>query len=132
MQSAGRVALARYIYHAACRTSTRSTTLAVLARTGSVLGALDNPTLKLDAWLGKEMEFGTFKFVIDQERIDRVQLYVDRIRAEPGQMWVEKTLNTTPVLGVPGQEGHADVVKLNFTGRKRHRRPAVPRRGQCA
>jgi len=76
--------------------------------------ALDNPTLKLDAWLGKEMEFGTFKFVIDQERIDRVQLYVDRIRAEPGQMWVEKTLNTTPVLGVPGQEGHADVVKLNL------------------
>jgi hypothetical protein len=78
--------------------------------------ALTNPELKLAVFLGKEMEFSTFKFVIDEERIERVQTTVDNINAEPGRMWVEKLVNTTPVLGVPGQSGHADVVKLDLQG----------------
>lgn len=71
---------------------------------------------KADSWLGKEMEFGTFKFVIDEERIERIEETIQAIRREPGQMWVEKLLNTSPVFGVPGQEGHADIVKLDILG----------------
>ncbi len=76
-----------------------------------------------DIWLGHEMSFGTntatgepFKFVIDEARIDRVQRTIDRIKSEPGEMWVEKRLNTSSVLGVPDQKGHADVVKLDLLG----------------
>lgn len=76
-----------------------------------------------DIWLGHEMGFGInpatgepFKFVIDEERVDRIQQTIDKIKAEPGQMWSEKRLNTSPVLGVPDQQGHADVVKLDTMG----------------
>jgi hypothetical protein len=34
------------------------------------------------------------------------------INREPGEMLVEHGLNTTPVLGVPDQEGHSDIIKL--------------------
>jgi hypothetical protein len=77
---------------------------------------LQNPTLELSTFMCKEMQFGEFKFTIDEERIERVQRTVDRVNAEPGQMWVEKLVNTTPVLGVAGQSGHADVVKLDLGG----------------
>lgn len=76
-----------------------------------------------DIWLGNEMSFGVnpatgepFKFVIDEDRVDRVQQTIDKIKSEPGQMWTEKRLNTSPVLGVPDQKGHADVVKLDLLG----------------
>lgn len=71
---------------------------------------------KADSWLGKEMTFGEFKFVIDEARIERVEETVNAINREPGQMWVEKLLNTSPVFGVPGQQGHADIVKLDILG----------------
>jgi hypothetical protein len=76
---------------------------------------LDNPTLDLDSWLGKEMEFGDnppFKFKIDEERLERVRSCVRVINREPGEMLVEHRLDTTPVLGVPDQEGHSDIIKL--------------------
>ena len=71
---------------------------------------------KADSWLGKEMTFSGFKFVIDEERIERINETIQAINREPGQMWVEKLLNTSPVFGVPGQEGHADIVKLDLLG----------------
>jgi hypothetical protein len=76
---------------------------------------LDNPALDLDSWIGKEMEFGenpSFKFVIDEERLERVRSCVRVINREPGEMLVEHRLDTTPVLGVPDQEGHSDIIKL--------------------
>jgi Protein of unknown function (DUF2800) len=76
---------------------------------------LENPTLDLDSWLGKEMEFGEnppFKFKIDEERLERVRSCVRVINREPGDMLVEHKLDTTPVLGVPNQEGHSDIIKL--------------------
>jgi len=76
---------------------------------------LDNPTLDLDCWLKKEMEFGEnppFKFVIDEERLERVRSCVRVINREPGEMLVEHRLDTTPVLGVPDQEGHSDIIKM--------------------
>lgn len=78
--------------------------------------ALTNKDRKLDVWLGQEMEFQGFKFKIDAERLERVQAYVDGVNREPGQLWVEKLINTTPILGLPGQKGHADAVKLDILG----------------
>jgi hypothetical protein len=81
--------------------------------------ALDHPNESLDQFLGQEMTFGEnppFKFTIDQDRLDRVQVYVDNVNREPGRMWVEQKLETTPIFGVPDQQGHADVVKLDPHG----------------
>ena len=76
---------------------------------------LEHPNGDLDSWLGKELTFGEnppFKFVIDEERLDRVRSCVTVINREPGEMLVEHRLDTTPVLGVPDQEGHSDIIKL--------------------
>lgn len=69
-----------------------------------------------DVFLGKTLEFGGFKFVIDEDRIDRVRSTMTNIYREPGQMWVEHELKTSPVIGVPNQIGHADVIKLDPLG----------------
>jgi len=77
--------------------------------------ALENPTLDLDSWIGKELSFGDnpqFTFKVDGERLDRVRSCVRVINREPGEMLVEHRLDTTPVLGVPNQEGHSDIIKL--------------------
>jgi len=76
---------------------------------------LEHPTLDLDTWLGKELTFGEnppFTFKVDEERLDRVRSCVTVINREPGEMLVEHRLDTTPVLGVPDQEGHSDIIKL--------------------
>jgi len=73
---------------------------------------LENPALDLDTWLGKELEFDSFKFKVDEERLDRVRSCVAVINREPGEMLVEHRLDTVPVLGVPDQEGHSDIIKL--------------------
>lgn len=78
--------------------------------------------LSPDIWLGKELSFGhkydgsPFKFVVDEDRVDRIQQVIDTVRKEPGRMWVEKRLNTSPILGVPDQQGHADIIKLDELG----------------
>lgn len=76
--------------------------------------ALEHPTLDLNVWLGREMKYGTpeYTFKIDEDRLDRVRSCVTNINREPGQMLVEHRLDTTPVLGVPDQEGHSDIIKL--------------------
>lgn len=69
----------------------------------------------LDEWLGKELTFGEnppFTFKVDEERLDRVRSCVTVINREPGEMLVEHRLDETPVLGVPDQEGHSDIIKL--------------------
>jgi hypothetical protein len=73
---------------------------------------LENPSLNLDQWLGKEITFDSFAFKVDEERLDRVRSCVNVINREPGEMLVEHRLDTTPVLGVPDQEGHSDIIKL--------------------
>lgn len=79
----------------------------------------EHPQESIQQFLGKTMKFGEsppFDFVIDQDRLDRVQLVIDEINREPGDGWYEQRLNTTPIFGVPNQEGHADVVKYDPTG----------------
>jgi uncharacterized protein DUF2800 len=74
-----------------------------------------NPSLNLDQWLGKELTFGEsppFIFKVDEERLDSVRACVSIINREPGEMLTEHRLDTTPVLGVPDQQGHSDIIKL--------------------
>ncbi len=76
---------------------------------------LTNPALNLDQWLGKEMTFGEnppFTFKVDEERLDSVRTCVEVINREPGETLTEHRLDTTPVLGVPDQQGHSDIIKL--------------------
>jgi hypothetical protein len=76
---------------------------------------LENPSLNLDDWLGKELTFGenpSFTFKVDEERLDRVRSCVNVINREPGELLTEYRLDTTPVLGVPDQIGHSDIIKL--------------------
>ena len=73
---------------------------------------LTNPHLDLDHWLGKELQFDSFTFKVDEERLDRVRSCVNVINREPGEMLTEHRLDTTPVLGVPNQQGHSDIIKL--------------------
>ena len=77
--------------------------------------ALTHQSHDLNEWLGKEMTFGEnppFKFKIDEERLERVQSCITNINREPGMYFTETRLDTTPVLGVPNQEGHSDIIKL--------------------
>jgi hypothetical protein len=76
--------------------------------------ALNHPDLDLDSWLGKTLQFGDtekFDFKIDEERLDRVRSCITNLNREPGLMFAERRLDTTPVLGVPGQQGHSDIIK---------------------
>ena len=76
---------------------------------------LTNPTLNLDQWLGKELTFGEsppFTFKVDEERLDNVRACIEVINREPGELLTEHRLDTTPVLGVPNQQGHSDIIKL--------------------
>lgn len=67
-------------------------------------------------WLGEELTFGEFKFKVDEERCQRVRHVIESLAREPGQMWIEKLLNTTPIFGRPDQIGHADVIKFDQLG----------------
>jgi hypothetical protein len=76
--------------------------------------ALTHPDAELSEWLGKTLTFGEnppFEFKVDEERLERVQSCVTNINREPGAMWTETRLDTTPVLGVPDQQGHSDIIK---------------------
>lgn len=79
----------------------------------------EHPTESIQQFLGQEMTFGDkvkFKFTIEQDRLDRVQSCLDNVNREPGQGFYEIKLNTTPIFGVPDQQGHADVVKVDLQG----------------
>jgi hypothetical protein len=69
-----------------------------------------------EIFLGKELKFGEFSFIIDQDRCDRVSACMRNIYREPGRMWVELELDTSPIFGRPGQIGHADIIKLDELG----------------
>jgi hypothetical protein len=55
-----------------------------------------------------------FKFTIDEENAAHAQTYVDAIRRLPGTQYYEVRLDTSEVVGVPGQSGTGDAVTLDF------------------
>jgi hypothetical protein len=64
-------------------------------------------------FLGNVLEADGFSFTVDTEFVRQVQSYVDGIRRCVGRRYVEVKLNTSPILGILGQSGTADVVILN-------------------
>lgn len=65
-------------------------------------------------YVGREMEADGFEFTITEENAAYAQKYVDAIRAIPGQQFYEVSLDTSAVVGVPGQSGTGDAITLDF------------------
>lgn len=79
--------------------------------------AMDKRSTLATYTLGSEHEVEGFKFTIDQDRLDRAMVYANNIMREPAaQRFVEHRLDTSPILGIPGQEGHADCIALDPLG----------------
>ncbi len=55
-----------------------------------------------------------YKFTIDEENAAHAQTYVNAIRRLPGAQYFEVRLDTSDVVGVPGQSGTGDAVTLDF------------------
>lgn len=64
--------------------------------------------------VGKKVTADGFEFVIDEENAAHAQRYVDNIRALGGIQFYEQRLDTSRVVGVPGQRGTTDAVILDF------------------
>ncbi len=77
---------------------------------------LFNGALHADYGIGTEHEVDGFKFTVDQDRIERAQAYANNVLREPGQKFVEHRLDTSPILGIPGQYGTADCIALDPSG----------------
>ncbi len=67
----------------------------------------------LESFKGKSLTFDGFTFVVDQDRIERARKYCDVIERESGLKEYEVRLDTSQVLGVPGQEGHSDTITMD-------------------
>lgn len=53
-------------------------------------------------------------FVIDQEMANYVQVYVDQVLREPGELIIEEQLDMEPVYGIKDQFGTGDAVVLDY------------------
>jgi hypothetical protein len=69
---------------------------------------------RCDDAVGQTFEADGFNFVIDDENAAHAQRYVDNIRALGGVQFYEQRLDTSHVVGVPGQGGTTDAVILDF------------------
>lgn len=54
-----------------------------------------------------------FKFTVDQDRLDRALIYVKAVQRDIDIVGVERWLDTSGVVGVPGQGGTADAITGN-------------------
>jgi hypothetical protein len=64
-------------------------------------------------FLGTLQKADEFEFIVDQEFCDQVQVYVDNCRRDVGRQEFEVHVDTSRILGVPGQGGTIDCVTLN-------------------
>ncbi len=54
------------------------------------------------------------KYIVDDDMIDNVQVYVDAVLREPGELLVEQRLDLSEVFGVENQFGTGDAVVLDY------------------
>ena len=54
------------------------------------------------------------KYIVDDEMIDNVQVYLDQVRRQPGELHVEQRLDLSEVYGVEEQFGTGDAIILNY------------------
>lgn len=72
------------------------------------------PGSTCENYVGAKTFYDGFHFVIDEDNAAYAQVYVDRIRALGGLQFYEQRLDTSQVVGVPGQGGTTDAVILDF------------------
>lgn len=66
---------------------------------------------------GTEHEIEGYKFTVDEGRVERAEFYAASIMREPAALrFIEHRLDTSPILGIPGQEGHCDTLALDPLG----------------
>ncbi len=53
-------------------------------------------------------------FTVNDEMIEHVQVYLDQVRREPGELLVEEEFDLSEVYGVPEQFGTGDAVTLDY------------------
>lgn len=81
-----------------------------------------NPVRKAEFWIGETIsvpytEKGEKKvqsFVVDQEMADYVQVFVDQVLRQPGEVLAEQKFDLSEVYGVEEQFGTGDAVVLNY------------------
>lgn len=64
-------------------------------------------------FLGTMQHADGFDFEVTQDFVDQVQTYVDNCRRDVGRQEYEVHVDTSPILGVPGQGGTIDCITLN-------------------
>jgi hypothetical protein len=67
-----------------------------------------------EAYVGQTVEADGFLFTIDEDNARYAQVYVDAIRRRQGEKLYEVRLDTSAVVGVPGQSGTGDAVTLDY------------------
>lgn len=69
---------------------------------------------KCEHYVGDVIEADGFKFTIDDENAAYAQKYVDAVRKLPGAQYYEQWVDTSEVVGVPGQGGTIDCVTCDY------------------
>lgn len=65
-------------------------------------------------YVGEVITADGFSFTIDEDNAAYAQRYVDAVRRLPGRQFYEVKLDTSEVIGVPGQSGTGDAVTLDY------------------
>lgn len=95
------------------------------AREGTAAHTLGERALgyerQAEFWLGETIDVSYVednlkkidRYLVDQEMADYVQVYVDQVRREPGELIVEEQLDLSEVYGVKDQFGTGDAIVLD-------------------
>lgn len=91
----------------------------VYAREGSAAHVLGERALQYEKrtefWLGEVIEIEGEEFIVDDEMCENVQVYVDQVRREPGELLIEQEFDLSEVYGVAKQFGTGDAVVKHVT-----------------
>ena len=69
-------------------------------------------------WIGETIIIEDEPFVVDDEMADYVQVYVDQVLREPGELLIEEEFDLSEVYGVKGQFGTGDAVVLDYENKR--------------
>lgn len=71
-----------------------------------------------DAQVGQELESDGFKFTVDEEMAEYVQVYVDKVRTRKGEQMIEECLDLQEVYGVDLQFGTGDAITMDVEAKQ--------------
>ncbi len=69
---------------------------------------------RADFWKGETITIDGDSFTVDDEMAENVQVYVDQVMREPGELLVEQKFDLSEVFGVADQFGTGDAVVLDY------------------